>query len=100
MTQRTELEIELACVKEELKNITEGRWLHDDPRHTIYKRCNIIILRPAGARGHWHAGTGYVETKNGWSILTSFEDRRVIDEWDKTWLWSRAPGDKLGPSIE
>lgn len=37
---------------------------------------------------------GYVETKNGYSVLTSFEDHPVIgenDKWDELWLWIRAP---------
>jgi hypothetical protein len=92
--------MQLICAQEELRLTTEGKWIFEDPRHTIYKRCNIIILRPAGPAGIWDAGTGYVETHQGWSITTSFEDHRTIDKWDRAWCWSRSPGDRLGPKID
>jgi len=94
------VELELACVRDELLRMSEGRWLFEDPRHTIYKRCHIIILRPiGGGPGVWRAGTGYVETHQGWSITTSFEDHGVIHDWDPSWCWARAPGDRLGPPL-
>lgn len=93
------LMFQIECLKEEIRLTERGRWIFEDPRHTIYKRCNIIILRPAGPAGIWHAGTGHVETKNGWSITTSFEDHRTIPEWDPSWCWARAPGDPLGPPV-
>ena len=93
-------EEEVVSLREEIKRSIEGRWIFEDPRYTIYKRCNIIILRPSGPAGIWTAGTGFVETKNGWSITTSFTDHRLIDDWDKSWCWTRAPGDRLGPPID
>ena len=55
MPTAEELALELACTKDELKRIADDRWIFEDPRHTIYKRCNIIILRPNGPAGIWRA---------------------------------------------
>ena len=66
--------------------INGNPWRNTDPRIHIYKRADIIILRPVRDLGY-----GQVETKNGWSISTDFEDHRSIDEWDPDWFWSRAP---------
>jgi hypothetical protein len=67
-------------------------WIKTDPRHLIYKRANIIILRPSIlGRFQYEAGTGHVETKNDWSIDTSFTDHSSIETWDKDWLWTRFP---------
>jgi hypothetical protein len=69
-------------------------WKKDDPRDTIYKRANIIILRPHISGHGWEAGTGDVETKNSYCIWTFFENHPFFaegDKWDKDWLWCRAP---------
>jgi hypothetical protein len=72
-------------------------WKDQDPRHAINKRDTIVIVRPDPVTGgHWQAGMGEVDTKNGWSIvLSGLEPRRLIDEsdtWPEGWLWTRAPG--------
>jgi hypothetical protein len=84
------------CLKAELAASTSG-WNEGDPRQVIYKRANIIILRPISAY-HYEAGTGTVETKNGWRITSSFENHSRIEEWDEAWLWSFAPNDPLRPA--
>lgn len=73
-------------------------WLNTDPRISINKRADIIILRPACpgpgeyfVGGKYMAGTGQVETKHGWYIHTSFADHHGVDDWDPTWLWTWAP---------
>ena len=69
-------------------------WKSSDPLVELIgmKRADIIILRPhqSGVRW-WDTGTGQVEMKHGWSIFTTFENRRVLDEWPEGWLWSLAP---------
>ena len=67
------------------------KWNKGDPRNSINKRANIFILRPASSGYHWETGIGNVETKNGWSIWTSFAGHSSIDNWDEDWLWSWAP---------
>lgn len=73
-----------------LTHILEAKtgWQNYDPRSIIYKRANIIILRPTHI-----LGTGFVDTKDGWDIRTSFEDHRSIDKWDPDWKWCRSPND-------
>jgi hypothetical protein len=65
-------------------------WKTEDPRFTVDKRAGIVILRPA-----WRVGLGTVDTKEGWVIHTTFEDRPTIgvdDEWELGWKWAFAPG--------
>jgi hypothetical protein len=68
-------------------------WRNDDPREHINKRADILILRPTGGTSY-RVGQGKVETKNGWSIWTTFEDHQHIEDWDPLWWWdwSRFPG--------
>jgi hypothetical protein len=71
------------------------QWSNADPRDTIYKRANIIILRPntQGQFGN-EVGEGWVETKEGYHIHTTFEDHRNIsadDKWDPIWWWVMGP---------
>lgn len=74
-------------------------WEERDPRHTIYKRAKIIIIKPnIDGRSKLDIGIGDVETKNGYSIWTSFLDynQKPIsihegDDWDKDWKWIRFP---------
>lgn len=69
-------------------------WRKNDPRFDINKRASIIIARPS-MRGQWLTGTAHVDTKEGWSIITSFEDHRSIDKWDPDWTWCFAPDDTI-----
>jgi hypothetical protein len=72
-------------------------WKKDDPRYSIGKRATIVILRPNVNDGGWEPGIGYVDTKNDWVILTSFEGRGVLtadDSWDQDWAWTWAPEPK------
>jgi hypothetical protein len=69
-------------------------WRRSDPRHDINKRATIVILRPALSGLGWTAGIGYVETHQGYSVSTSFEDHGLIgegDAWDDSWAWAFAP---------
>jgi hypothetical protein len=69
-------------------------WSNADPRNTIYKRATIVILRPRASGHGWETGIGQVETKNGYSVLTSFENHDLVAEgekWDELWMWVRAP---------
>lgn len=68
-------------------------WKNTDPRLNINKRADIVILRP-GLQGQHIAGTGYVDTKDGWHICTSFDDYKHIsadDKWDPIWQWIHGP---------
>jgi hypothetical protein len=70
-----------------------NKWSYEDPRVEINKRGSIVILRPS-LTGYWIAGTGEVETHQGYSIITSFEDYPVIGfsaSWDSAWAWIFAP---------
>ena len=64
-------------------------WKIEDPRFVVNKRAHIIIVRhgPLGPI----AGTGFVDTKDGWYIHTDFKDYPSIDDWDPTWKWTFAP---------
>jgi hypothetical protein len=66
-------------------------WRRGDPRALIYKHREIIILRPSTSGYGWTAGTASVETKHTYSILTSFEDYPLIDDWNEDWAWCFAP---------
>ena len=65
-------------------------WSNEDPRLTIYKRADIIIVRPDGK-----TGKARVETHHGYSIITSFDDHGSIDDWDQDWFWIHAPEKKI-----
>lgn len=65
-------------------------WSNEDPRERINKRADILILRPTGGSSY-RVGQGQVETKNGWSIWTTFEDHKYIESWDPLWWWDWAP---------
>lgn len=70
-------------------------WSSTDPRLDINKRAFIVILRPSlTGHGHKMAGVGQVETKNGWSIYTSFDDYKYINAdaaWNPDWQWAFQP---------
>jgi hypothetical protein len=70
------------------------RWKNTDPREN-YGRFKIVIMRPSGkGRDSWLTGTGTTETKQGYWIMTSFEDYKCIDSnatWDPTWKWILQP---------
>ena len=70
-------------------------WKNTDPRLDIDKRADIVILRPSlTGFGHRTAGVGQVETKNGWSVHTSFEDYKCLhasEEWNPDWQWAFGP---------
>ena len=70
----------------------EDVWKNTDPRHSINKRAEIVIIRP-GAGGR-ETCLGYVDTKDGWYIHTTFEGHTSIhadDKWDTDWCWTWAP---------
>ncbi len=65
-------------------------WKNTDPRIDIYKRANIVILRPGG----FGASAASVETKNAYCIWTDYEDHKFInadEEWNEDWWWIFAP---------
>ena len=69
-------------------------WSREDPRKTIHKEACIVILRPSPDGGKWEAGSGWVETDQGYNIFTSFNERPLIkegDDWDEIWQWIRMP---------
>ncbi len=69
-------------------------WKKTDPRHSINKRDDIVILRPAIGHGLFYAGTAHIDTKETWCIFTDFEDHSLInadDEWNPDWQWTWAP---------
>lgn len=76
-----------------MKNFnTHTIWKNSDPRLDIYKRAEIIIIKP-GINGK-EIGFGSVETKNSYDIFTNFENYKLIsadDNWDDSWIWTRIP---------
>jgi len=69
-------------------------WSSEDPRFTVYKRAGIIILRHSDKGQLTRTGYGHVETHQGYSIVTDFDDYKVIgegDDWPRDWYWIRAP---------
>ncbi len=75
-------------------------WKNDDPRITIYKRANIVILRPS-AQGHGliESACASVEIHHGYNIMTDFKDGKTwFDEgsdWEPDWVWTFAPERKV-----
>jgi hypothetical protein len=74
----------------------KAEWKNTDPRHDIYKRANIIIIRPSSlGGGHKEAALGHVETKNVYCVFTDFKDGTTHigeeSDWDEAWLWTRTP---------
>jgi len=71
------------------------KWKNTDPREE--GRSDIIILRPSlSGFNSKIVGLGFVDVKTGWSILTSFEDHKLIgadDKWDNTWTWIHEKND-------
>lgn len=67
-------------------------WSNEDPRETIYKRANIVILIPCG--GASTVCIGHVETKNNWAVSTGFKEHPRVcydEKWDPSWYWIRFP---------
>lgn len=64
-------------------------WRSTDPRIDIYKRADIVIIRPDGSISKAH-----VDTKEVYCIFTDFSDYRSICEnknWDSSWKWIYGP---------
>jgi len=71
-------------------------WKNTDPRIAIYKRADIIIVRPkTPGFDRPQATMATVETGHGYYIHTDFEEPydRVGegDDWATDWLWTFAP---------
>ena len=71
------------------------KWSNQDPRieYQYMKRLKIVILRPSYTGGI-RAGIGHVDNKETFSILTDFDDHRLIDvdeTWDPSWKWIEQP---------
>lgn len=69
-------------------------WKNTDPRLDINKRDQIVILRPNLNGYKIDTGYGWVDTKEGWLITTTFENKHCIgveDDWDDSWFWIFAP---------
>jgi len=69
-------------------------WRSDDPRHTIYKRATIVIVRPrAPGIDRPQSSVARVETHHGYSISTEFEKPLIGegDDWPEDWQWARGP---------
>lgn len=65
-------------------------WHNSDPRHVWCDRYTIVIVRPS-LSGGLEAGVGDVETQHGYSVLTSFDDHKLVaegDTWDPSWRWT------------
>ena len=71
-------------------------WKNTDPRdtHSYNSQVLIVILRMAPTGIFYEAGTGVVDTKHDWYIITSFEDHGLIkadEKWDQDWIWIEQP---------
>ena len=70
-------------------------WSDEDPRFTVGKRADIVIVR---GRGYGQrACLAQVETKHSWHVSTGFpEPHRHVgsgDDWPEGWRWTFAPRD-------
>ncbi len=70
-------------------------WQNCDPRSVLVdmKRVTIVILRPnATGKARWEAGLGFIDTKDDWCVLTTFEDHSMVrdEDWAPDW-WTLAP---------
>lgn len=68
-------------------------WCKTDPRESIGKRGNIVIV------SFRDAYMGRVETKETWCIWTTHPSDRLAfisadDEWPDHWQWTLAPSDE------
>jgi hypothetical protein len=71
-------------------------WRNTDPRVDFIdmNRVEIVIIRPSINCNGWEAGIGYAEMEHGYSVWTSFENHKHVNEnekWDPAWFWVRAP---------
>lgn len=67
-------------------------WFENDPRLSVNKRANIIVVDRRSL--YLKTCVGEVETKNGWSIYLEFENYRCISanaEWPEGFVWTWAP---------
>lgn len=74
-------------------------WSNEDPRWTIYKRADIVVIRPSSlGHNHREACLAQVETHHAYSVVTDFKEGRHAfyegDTWDDTWWWERAHEEK------
>lgn len=72
-------------------------WANSDPRLALIdrKRALLVVLRPHLSGDGWEAGTALAEMHQGWCVITSFENHRVVaegDTWDPLWMWTVGPG--------
>lgn len=67
-------------------------WQNTDPRFSVGKYADIVILRPDR-----EPCQAQVDTKNGWSICTSYDDHGHLGAdavWNQDWQWTWAPKKK------
>ncbi len=66
--------------------INMNLWLSTDPRLSINKRANIVIIDQNN-----HISTAHVDTKEVWCIFS--DDFIICDkkEWDQNWKWTWGP---------
>jgi hypothetical protein len=65
-------------------------WYKNDPRYSIGKRADIVILDLALNM----CCLAHVDTKNVFSVFTSFAEKPHIaeeDDWPPSWLWCFRP---------
>jgi len=78
----------------ESKYSSKNIWRNTDPRESINKRNDIIIIDQNGMTVCAH-----VDTKDDWSIRFYGEnetwERTAVDNWPDGWLWTFDPRDSV-----
>ena len=70
--------------------MTKVEWYKNDPRHSIGKRADIVIVDLALNT----SCLGNVDTKEAFTVFTGFQEKPMInadDEWPDSWLWAFLP---------
>jgi hypothetical protein len=65
-------------------------WYKNDPRQSIGKRADIVIVDLALNI----SCLGNVDTKSVFTVFTGFQEKPMInadDEWPASWLWAFRP---------
>lgn len=74
-------------------------WHKEDPRFSINKRANIIIVdRRSEYPSQWKICFAHVDTKEVYCIFTEWNNYKCMDadaEWVDGWVWTYAPEDYI-----
>lgn len=72
------------------KSMVNKMWYKNDPRHSIGKRANIVIVDLAINKVFF----ALVDTKEAFVVITAFSEKPIIcedEEWPASWIWAFRP---------